>query len=76
MPFPSGPYQDGQHPLNCEPKILPALSRFSCLVAGMRELINALEKLKHSDLPIVQVLEKEAEKAFDGPSVRTCPLPT
>lgn len=45
-----------------------------CLVAVMRKLINVIENLKHSDLPIIQVPEKEAEKACDGPAV--CPLPT
>lgn len=42
----------------------------------MRKLINVLENLKHFDLPIVQALGKEDEKACDGPAVRTCPLPT
>lgn len=40
----------------------------------MRKLVSVLENLKHSDLPIVQAPEKEAEKARDGPAV--CPLPT
>lgn len=74
MPFPSGPYHDGQYPstVSQNPSCLKLV--LLCLVAVMRKLISVLENLKHSDLPVVQAPEKEAEKACEGPAV--CPLPT